>query len=48
MLMCPSILLYSKLAIKKEEEMVNTVIRKRNFSTESIAFQLVHHSLMVE
>jgi hypothetical protein len=44
----PSILLYSKLAIRKEEEMVNRVRRKRNFSTESVTFQLVHHSLMVE
>jgi hypothetical protein len=48
MLMCPSTSLYSKLAIRKEEEMVNRVRRKRNFSTESVAFQLVHHSLMVE
>jgi hypothetical protein len=46
--MCPSILLHSKLAISKEEEMVNRVRRKRNFNRESVAFKLVHHSLMVE
>jgi hypothetical protein len=46
--MCPSILLYSKLAIRREEEKINRERKKRNFCTESITFLVFHHPLMVE
>jgi uncharacterized membrane protein YciS (DUF1049 family) len=39
---CPLIFLYSKLAIRKEEEKIKRERKKRNLSTESIAFLVVH------
>jgi hypothetical protein len=45
---CPSILLYSKLAIRKEEGNINRERRKRNFCTENNTFLVIHHPLMVE
>jgi hypothetical protein len=44
--MCPSILLYSKLAIRRGG--IKRERKKTNFSTESITLVVVHHPLMVK